>query len=81
MIDPKKQIDTVDIQLKGFTVEELKDIIGYLRSVEDHRPTRFIFVNLDMRDQEQEEAEKLIKELWPDEESPKFVILIKEGGK
>lgn len=67
-------IESVKIELRGFTLEELKDIIVYLRSVEDHRASRLIHVMLDTPDLEPLEAERLIRELWPDEEGPRFTV-------
>ncbi len=67
-------IESVKIDLRGFTLEELKDIIVYLRSVEDHRASRLIHVMLDTPDLKPLEAERLIHELWPDEEGPRFTI-------
>ncbi len=62
------------IDLRGFTLEELKDIIGYLRSVEDHRTSRLIHVMLDTPDLNSLEAGRLIHELWPEEEGPRFIF-------
>ncbi|MBA7675655.1 hypothetical protein ES703_83891 [subsurface metagenome] len=67
-------IESVKIELRGFTLEELKDIIVYLRSVEDHRASRFIHVMMDTPDLNPIEAERLIHELWPDAEGPRFTV-------
>ena len=76
MADPKRGIKSVDIRFEGFTFEELKDIIGYIRSVEAHKPTRLVFVMLDTPDLTPEEAQKHIEELWPDETPPPFFTFI-----
>jgi len=62
----------VDIHLKGFTMEELKDIIGYIRSVEAHRESRVVFVNIDAPDDNVEKAMNKILDLWPEKEGPPF---------
>ena len=67
-------IESVKIDLRGFTLEELKDIIVYLRSVEDHRASRLINVMLDTPDLNTLEAERLIRELWPEKEGPSFTV-------
>ena len=67
----------MDIHLKGFTRAELKDIVGYIRSVEAFRPTRFIFVKIDDPDMSLEEARRLVKELWPEPEGPPFMATFK----
>ncbi len=66
-------IDNVLISLRGFTKSEIKDIIGYMRSVEAFRPSRFIFVQLEDPDKSLEEASILLKELWPEPEGPPFM--------
>ena len=74
-IDPEKKIKGVDIHLKGFNMEELKDIIEYIRSVEAHRKSRVVLVNLDAPDDDVEEAFRRILNLWPEEEGPRFTFL------
>ncbi len=71
-------IDNVLISLRGFTKSEIKDIIGYIRSVEAFRPTRFIFVKLEDPDMSLEEARRLVKELWPEPEGPPFTATFKK---
>ncbi len=78
-IDPEKKIKGVDISLKDFTMEELKDIIGYIRSVEAHRESRIVHINLDAPDDDVEEALSRILELWPDEGGPPFMATLKKN--
>ncbi len=73
----EKIIDNVLISLKGFTQSEIKDIVGYMRSVEAFRPSRFIFVKLEDPDMSLEEAGILVKELWPEPEGPPFTAIFK----
>lgn len=79
MLDPEKRIRGADIRLEGFTTEELKDIIGYIRSVEAHRESRLVLVNLDVPDDGVGEAIRRILELWPEEGGPRFTLLMKKG--
>lgn len=74
-IDPEKKIKGVDIHLKGFNMAELKDIIGYIRSVEAHRESRVVLVNLDTPDDNVGEALRRIWDLWPEEEGPRFTFV------
>ena len=75
---PKETIITnVIISLKGFTKSEIKDIIGYIRSVEAFRPTRLVWVKMEDPDMSLEEAGRLLKELWPEEEGPPFMATLK----
>jgi len=67
----------VDIHLKGFTMEEVKDIIGYIRSVEAHRESRFVFVNIGDPDDNAEKALNEIRYLWPEKEGPPFLWVFK----
>jgi len=67
----------VNIHLEGFNIEELKDIIGYIRSVEAFRPTRLVWVKLEDPDMSLEEARRLLKELWPEPEGPPFMATLK----
>ena len=67
----------MDIHLQGFNMEELKDIIGYIRSVEAHRTSRIVLVNFDAPDDTAEEAMRRILELWPEEEGPPFMATLK----
>lgn len=62
---PKIPIESVNIQLKGFTIEEIEEVIAYIRSVEAHRPTRFVFIALDTPTLTMEEGAKLVKKLFP----------------
>lgn len=62
---PEIPIESVTIQLKGFTIEEIEDIVGYIRSVEDHRPTRLVFIVLDTPTLTVEEGAKLVRKLYP----------------
>ncbi|GAH27968.1 unnamed protein product [marine sediment metagenome] len=71
----------VDIHLEGFTMEELKDIIGYIRSVEAHRESRKIMVNIDAPDNNLNESLRRLQELWPDEGGPPFTLLIPKKRK
>ncbi len=68
----EKIIDNVLISLRGFTKSEIKDIVGYIRSVEAFRPTRFVFVKLEDSDMSLEEARRLVMELWPEPGGPPF---------
>lgn len=70
-------IKNVIISLKGFTKSEIKDIIGYIRSVESFRPTRLVWVKMEDPDMSLEEATRQLKELWPEEEGPSFMAIIK----
>ena len=54
-------------------MEELKDIIGYIRSVEAYRTSRIVLVNFDASDGSVEEAMRRILDLWPDVEGPPFM--------
>ncbi len=70
-------IDNVLISLRGFNKSEIKDIIGYMRSVEAFRQSRFIFVKLEDSDKSLEEARILLTELWPEPEGPPFTATLK----
>jgi len=75
---PKETIiKNVIISLKGFTKSEIKDIIGYIRSVEAFRPTRLVWVKMEDPDMSLEEARRLLNELWPEEEGPPFMATLK----
>ena len=76
-IESEKKIKGVDIHLKGFTMEELKDIIGYIRSVEAHRESRVVLVKIVAPEDNTEEALSRILDLWPDEEGPPFMATLK----
>ena len=54
-------------------MEELKDIIGYIRSVEAFRSTRLVWVKMEDPDMSLEEARRLLLELWPEPEGPPFM--------
>jgi len=71
-------IKNVIISLSGFTKSEIKDIIGYIRSVEAFRPTRLVWVKMEDPDMSLEEADRLLKELWPEEEGPPFMATIEK---
>jgi hypothetical protein len=73
-MNPENRINRADIHLEGFTVDELRDIIGYIRSVEAHRESRVVIVNVDAPESSLKEALKGIGELWPDEEGPHFTL-------
>ena len=75
-MNPENRIRGVDIHLEGFTMEELKDIIGYIRSVESHRESRLVKVNIDASSSDLNEAMRRILELWPDEGGPPFTLMI-----
>ena len=75
---PEEIIDNVLVSLRGFTVAEIKDIIGYMRSVEAFRPSRFIFVQLEDPDMSLEEARILVTELWPEPEGPPFTATFRK---
>jgi len=66
----------VDIHLEGFTMKELKDIIEYIRSVEAHRESRKVIVNIDAPDNDVKASLRRLQELWPDEGGPPFTFLI-----
>ena len=75
---PKETIiKNVAITLSGFTKNEIKDIIGYIRSVEAFRPTRLVWVKMEDPDMSLEEARRLINELWPEPEGPPFTAIFK----
>lgn len=74
-MDPEHKMSRVNIRLEGFTMEELKDIIGYIRSVEAHRESRIVYVTFDVPDDSRGEALRRILELWPEEEGPRFTLL------
>ena len=79
-MDPQPQetiIKNILISLKGFTKSEIKDIVGYIRSVEAYRPTRLIFAKIEDPDMSLEAARRLIKELWPEPEGPPFMATFK----
>ena len=65
-------IDNVLISLRGFTKNEIKAIVGYIRSVEAFRPTRFIFVKIEDPEMSEEEARRLVNELWPEPRGSPF---------
>lgn len=73
----EKIIDNVFISLRGFTKSEIKDIVGYIRSVEAFRPTRFVYVRLEDSDMSLEEARRLVLELWPEPGGPPFMATLK----
>ena len=77
-IESEKKIKSVDIHLKGFNMAELKDIIGYIRSVEAHRESRVVLVNFFAPEDNVEEALSRILDLWPDEERPPFMATLKK---
>ena len=76
-IDSDERIKGVNINLEGFNMEELKDIIGYIRFVEAFRPTRLVWVKMEDPDMSLEEARRLLNELWPEEEGPLFMATLK----
>jgi len=76
-MDSDKRIKGVDIHLEGFNMEELKDIIGYIRSVEAFRPTRLVWVKMEDPDMSLEEARRVLKELWREPEGPPFMATLK----
>ena len=73
----EKIIENVLISLRGFTKSEIKDIVGYMRSVEAFRPTRLLFVKIEDPDMSEEEARRLVKELWPEPGGPPFMATLK----
>ncbi len=73
----EKIIDNVLISLRGFTKSEIKDIVGYIRSVEAFRPTRLVHVRLEDPDRSEEEAKRLVLDLWPDPGGPPFMVKFK----
>ncbi len=74
----EKIIDNVLISLRGFTKSEIKDIVGYIRSVEAFRPTRLVWVELEDSDMSLEEAGRLVRELWPDPGGPPFTYIFRK---
>ncbi len=75
---PKEtNLKNVMITLSGFTKNEIKDIVGYIRSVEAFRPTRLVWVKMEDPDMSLEEATRLLKELWPEQEGPPFMATLK----
>ena len=79
MDSPPKEtiIKNVTITLSGFTKNEIKDIVGYIRSVEAFRPTRLVWVQIEDSDRSIEEAMQLLNELWPEPEGPPFMATLK----
>ncbi len=73
----EKIIENVQISLSGFTKSEIKDIVGYIRSVEAFRPTRLMFVEIEDLDISVEEAKRLVKEIWPEPSGPPFIAVFK----
>ena len=69
-------IKGLGIRLEGFTMEEIKDIIGYISSVEAKRKSRLVLVNLDVPEDGADEALKRLIELWPDDRVPPFTTFI-----
>ena len=76
----EKIIENVQISLSGFTKSEIKDIVGYIRSVEAFRPTRLMFVEIEDLDISVEEAKRLVKEIWPEPSGPPFIAVFKRGN-
>ncbi len=74
-MNPEYRIRGAEICLEGFTLEELKDIVGYIRSVEAHRESRMVLVTFDVSDDSVVEALRRLLELWPEEEGPRFILL------
>jgi len=68
-------IDSANILLKGFTVDELKDIVQHIRKVENHRASRFVFIKLDTPHMSEEECKQTIKNLWPDPHPPAVQVI------
>ena len=77
----EKIIENVLISLKGFNKSEIKDIVGYMRSVEAFRPTRLMFVEIEDLDISLEEAKSLVKEIWPEPSRPPFIAVFKREKK
>jgi hypothetical protein len=73
----EKIIENVQISLRGFTKSEIKDIVGYIRSVEAFRPTRLMFVEIEDLDTSVEEAKRLVKEIWPEPSGPPIIAVFK----
>ncbi len=80
-MDSDKRIKGVNIHLEGFNMEELKDIIGYIRSIEAFRLTRLVWVKLEDPDMSMKEAKRLLLELWPEPEGPPFMATFKRKKK
>ena len=75
---PRDKItENVLISLRGFTKSEIKDVIGYIRSIEAFRSTRLTFVKIEDPDMSEEEARYLVKELWPEPCGPPFMATLK----
>ena len=55
----------VTITLKGFTIEELKQIAKAVREVESHDPSRLAYIYIHDKTLTCDEAAKLIMEIWP----------------
>jgi len=77
----ENKIENVIISLRGFTKNEIKDIVGYIRSVEAFRPTRLVWVKIEDPDSSIEEAMQLLKELWPETDGPPFMATLKREKK
>lgn len=61
----------------GFIKSEIKDIVGYIRSIEAFRPTKLIFVRIDDPDMSVDESRLLVKEIWPKPGGPPFMATLK----
>jgi len=72
---PDQVIDSANILLKGFTLDELKDIVQHIRKVENHRASRFVFIKLDTPRMSEEECKQTIKDLWPDPNPPALHVV------
>jgi len=59
-------------------MKELKDIIGYIRSVEAHRESRMVMVNIYAPESDLNDSLRRIQELWPDEEDPPITLLLQK---
>jgi len=80
-MDSDNRIKGVKIHLEGFNMEELKDIIGYIRSVEAFRPTRLVWVKMEDPDMSMEEAKRMLLDLWPEPDGPPFMATFEREKK
>lgn len=65
MVEETYTIRAIDIHMTGFTVEEMRDVLGYIRTVEAHRPSRLVYVKMDTPELSVKEAKELLREIWP----------------
>lgn len=72
----ENKIIGIKIRLNGFTKEEYQDILKYIRSVEAYRKSRKVIVSVDTSGVSAEEGVELVKELYPDDGGPPFMMML-----